>query len=161
MSDVDLGSLDLATTSWLAGSAANDYLLAAVRNAGHPHLRISHGYVFQRLIEAPQTIGEIAEGLGVTQQAASKAVGELTSLGYLTVLPDPLDRRIRRVTLSSLGQEAVSTARRARRDLETRLAAEIGETALMTARSALRALLHLTGGSDAARRRRVKPPSTE
>jgi len=161
MPDLDIGALDLATMSWLAGSAANDYLLAAIRSAGHPHLRISHGYVFQRLIEAPRTIGEIAEGLGVTQQAASKAVGELTSLGYLTVVPDPLDRRIRRVALSTLGQEAVSAARRARRELESRLAAEIGETALMTARSALGALLHLTGGLHAARRRRVKPPSAE
>lgn len=158
MSDVDLASLDLATTSWLAGSAANDYLLAAIREAGHPHLRISHGYVFQLLIDAPKTIGEIAEGLGVTQQAASKAAAELTRLGYLDTLADPQDRRIRRVTLSARGRNAVSDARRARQDLEALLASEIGASEVHTARSALGALLRLTGGLDAARCRRVKPP---
>ncbi len=76
----------------------------------------------------PRTIGEIAEGLGVTQQAASKAAAELTRLGYLDGLADPQDRRIRRVTLSARGREAVSDARRARQDLEALLASEIGES---------------------------------
>ena len=161
MADVEPSELDLATMSWLAGSAANDYLLAAIRGAGHPQLRISHGYVFQLLIDGPRTIGEIAEGLGVTQQAASKTVGELTSLGYLAVVADRRDRRIRRVTLSDRGQDAVSAARLARQALDDRLAAEIGARGMQTAQSALGALLDLTGGRDAVRRRRVKPPSSE
>jgi DNA-binding MarR family transcriptional regulator len=161
MPDVDLGTLDLATTSWLAGSAANDYLLAAVRSAGHPHLRISHGYVFQRLIEAPQTIGEIADGLGVTQQAASKAVGELIELGYLDTLADARDRRVRRVALSARGENAVSSARQARQQLEGLILSEVGEDAVATARSVLGALLKRAGGFEAARRRRVRPPSQD
>jgi DNA-binding MarR family transcriptional regulator len=158
--DVDLEVLDLATLSWLAGSAANDHLLAAIRKAGHPQLRISHGYVFQLLIAAPRTVGEIAESLGVTQQAASKFVAELTSLGYLAVLSAPTDRRVRRVALSGLGEKAVSDARAARRKLEKKLAAEVGDDVLLTARKALIALLGATGGLEASQRRRARPPNT-
>ena len=157
--DVDLNLLDLATLSWLAGSAANDHLLAAIRKAGHPQLRISHGYVFQLLIAAPRTVGEIAESLGVTQQAASKFVAELTSLGYLVVLAEPTDRRVRRVVLSALGERAVSDARAARRKLEKKLATAVGEDVLLTARKALIALLEATGGLEASQRRRARPPN--
>lgn len=156
---VDLEALDLSTLSWLAGSAGNDYLLAAIRKAGHPQLRISHGYVFQLLISAPRTVGEIADGLGVTQQAASKVVAELASLGYLALLSEPADRRVRRVALSSLGERAVSDARAARRKLENKLTAKVGESGMLTARKALISLLGASGGLEAARRRRAKPPT--
>lgn len=159
MSNLDPGDIDLATLSWLAGSAANDYLLAAIRAAGHPRLRLSHGYVFQLLIEGPRTIGEIAEGLGVTQQAASKTVGELVSLRYVASIPDEADRRIRRVALSTRGERAVADARAARARLEEKLRAAIGPQAMRAARTALLSVLEMSGGLDATRQRRVRPPT--
>src|SRR5690606_34201186 len=107
MTEVDPTALDLATLSWLAGSAANEHLLAAIRKAGHPDLRISHGYVFQMLIGGPTSISALAEQLGMTQQGASKVVAELTALGYLTAQPSPLDRRIRQIALSRRGEGAI------------------------------------------------------
>ena len=159
MADVDLETLDLATLSWLAGSAGNEHLLSAIRAAGHPQLRVSHGYVFQLLIEGPLTVGEIADGLGVTQQAASKVVLELTSLGYLSALADTADRRVRRVVLSDRGKTAVADARAARRRLEKRLSAAIGASGMRAARRALITLLEASGGLAAARQRRAKPTS--
>src|SRR6478672_2249634 len=50
MPTVDLHALDLATLAWLAGSAANEHLLQQLRAAGHPDIRIAHGYVFQHLL---------------------------------------------------------------------------------------------------------------
>lgn len=159
VADVDLEKLDVATLSWLAGSAGNEYLLAAIRSAGHPQLRISHGYVFQLLMEAPRTVGEIAEGLAVTQQAASKVVSELISFGYLVELPDPLDRRIKRIALSDQGHRAVADARAARMKLEKRLSSLVGPTSMRAVRKTLISLLEASGGLDSARRRRVKPPA--
>ena len=43
----------------------------------HPELRYSHGFVFQQLVEGPRAVGEVAENLGVTSQAVSKAAREL------------------------------------------------------------------------------------
>ena len=158
MSDIDVETLDLATLSWLAGSAANVHLLAAIRAAGHPHLRISHGYVFQLLLDGPRTVGEIAAGLGVTQQAASKVVAELSSLSYLTQTADPADRRVRRIALSPLGEKSVAAARAARRTLESKLTRKLGPATMRTARRALVALLDAAGGLESVQRRRARPP---
>jgi DNA-binding MarR family transcriptional regulator len=157
VSSVDLEMLDVATLSWLAGSAANEHLLGLIRAAGHANLRISHGYVFQLLIDGPKTIGEIAAALGFTQQAASKQVAELDTLGYLEIVQDETDGRIRRVALSIQGKSAVAEARSARADLETRLSATVGLAAISAARNVLLNLLETTGGFEAARRRRARP----
>lgn len=161
MREVDPLALDLATLSWLAGGAANEYLLAAIRMAGHPHLRISHGYVFQMLIGGPKSIGALAEQLGVTQQAASKVVAELTGFGYLTALPSATDRRIRQIALSKRGEEALEAARSARAELDSRLLATLDAETMAGARRALAALLDATGGMEATRQRRVRAPILE
>ncbi|WP_413254554.1 hypothetical protein [Streptomyces europaeiscabiei] len=62
----------------------------------------------------------------MTQRGASKAVAELERLGYTERLPDPHDARIRRVTLSHRGHEAVAAARHARAVLEERLRHRFG-----------------------------------
>lgn len=161
MSDVDPLSLDLATLSWLAGSAANAFLLEAIRQAGHPQLRISHGYVFQLLITGPQTIGTLAGGLGVTQQAASKSVADLSALGYITAETDASDRRVRRIALSERGRAAVAEARTARARLQARLIERLGPDTVATASAALASLLDMTGGLEATRSRRVRPPKLD
>ena len=46
-------------------------------------VRYSHGFLIQQLVEGPRPVGEIAENLGVTSQAVSKAVRELEALGYV------------------------------------------------------------------------------
>lgn len=161
MSDVDPLSLDLATLSWLAGSAANELLLRTIQKGGHPHLRISHGYVFQMLISGPKTVGALAELLGVTQQAASKVVAELSGYGYLTSVVCEDDRRVRQVALSELGQEAVESARSARSELEARLLSSLDADTIAKARRALVCLLDAAGGLEATRRRRVRPLKLE
>lgn len=161
MADVDPAELDLATLSWLAGSAANEHLLAAIRRAGHPHLRVSHGYVFQMLIGGPTSISALAQQLGMTQQGASKVVAELTALGYITVQPSPTDRRIRHIALSRRGEEAIEAARSARAELDTRLLVTLNAETMAHAKRALAALLDATGGVEATRQRRVRAPDME
>ncbi|HET8926417.1 MAG TPA: MarR family transcriptional regulator [Microbacterium sp.] len=149
--------VDLATLAFLTGSAANDALLHEIRDSGHPGLRVSHGYVFQRLLVGEPTIGELAEALGVTQQAASKAARELEQLGYVARRPDASDRRVTRLALTDRGAAAVAAARRARSRLERALAARVGGADLAAARRVLTALLIYVGGQNAVQLRSVKP----
>jgi DNA-binding MarR family transcriptional regulator len=154
---LDPHELDTATLAFLSGDAANRVLLARIRAAGHPQVRIAHGYLIQHLVDAAPTVGELAASLGVTQQAASKSARELEHLGYLIRSTDPDDRRITRLELSDRGHDVVATARRMRRALEDEMTSAVGEAALSVVHDALRTLLTLADG-DAAVRDRAVPP---
>ncbi|MCX5602468.1 MarR family winged helix-turn-helix transcriptional regulator [Streptomyces phaeochromogenes] len=151
--DLDTGALAL-----FVGFAATSAVQAELAANGFPDLRMSHGYVFQRLLHTEPTIGDLAEKLDMTQQGASKAVAELERLGYTERLPDPHDARIRRVTLTARGHEAVTAARHARAAQEERLRQRFGTTALDAARTLLAELLDDFGGTAAVQRREVRPP---
>jgi len=157
---LDPASIDLPSLASLAGASATEHLLGRLRAAGHARVRSSHGYIIQHLIAGTPTVGELAGQLAVTQQAASKFVLELESLGYAERRPDPVDSRIRRVALTAQGQSLVEQARAARAKLEAEVSAAVGAHAVRAARRALVAMLEVTGGTDAVARRRVKPPST-
>jgi len=157
---LDPALLDLPTLIALSGTLTNEHLLGRIREVGHPALRISHGYVFQHLIAGPRAVTELAELLGVTQQAASKVVLELEGLGYVERKPDPLDSRVRRVALTALGHGAIERARAARRSLERVLEQRVGARALAATRRTLLALLEITGGLSDVAQRRVRPPSS-
>lgn len=159
MTRVDPSSIDLATLAMLAGTAATEHLLAEIRRAEHGAVRTSHGYVFQQLIDGTPTVGALAEALGVTQQAASKFVVELEGLGYVERRPDEHDSRIRRVALTKKGWAVVRRGRDARAKLDRALEAELGARTMREARRALVALLERTGGLEAVRSRRARPPS--
>ncbi|NUT91422.1 MAG: MarR family transcriptional regulator [Saccharothrix sp.] len=158
MDPLDPAGIDLATLAWLAGGAANAAILAELREAGHAGVRTSHGYVVQHLLTGSPTVSELADLLGVTQQAASKHVLELERLGYVERVPDPADSRVRRARLTERGHEMVDDARRIRRRLDARLKALVGEDAADATRRALTVLLDLTGGTASVVARRVVPP---
>jgi DNA-binding MarR family transcriptional regulator len=151
--DLDLGHLAL-----FVGYRYADAVKAALEREGFDGLTFSHGFVFQHLVEAPRTIGELSARLGVTQQAASKVVAELTRLGYVERVLDPKDARVHRVRLSRRGWASVMTSRRARARLERRLAKRYGARALEGARALLAEMLEELGGSAEVRARRVRPP---
>ncbi|MET9849052.1 MarR family winged helix-turn-helix transcriptional regulator [Streptomyces ossamyceticus] len=155
---LDPHDLDTGTLALFAGLAAASTVQDELAALGFPDLRMSHGYVFQHLLHARPTIGDLAEKLDMTQQGASKAVAELERLGYAERLPDPEDARVRRVTLTPRGHEAVAAARRARAALEDRLRQRFGAPALDAARTLLAELLDTLGGAAAVRRREVRPP---
>ncbi len=153
--DLDPAALDLPTLAALAGAAANEQLVRALREKGHGGVRVSHGYVVQRLIGAESTVGDIAAELGISQQAVSKSVGELESLGLVERRVDAADHRIRRLILTARGTAVVEATRSARAELERTVAREVGD--LAPAKRALIALLDAAGGLDAVRSRRARP----
>jgi DNA-binding MarR family transcriptional regulator len=150
--------LDAVTALYLSGLALTTEALRRLHAAGHPDLRISHGFVVQHLVEGPVRMGDLATRMGVTQQAASKSVTELEALGYLDRTGDPADGRVRRVGLSDRGRAAVATTRAVRADIERELAAALGAERVEAARTTALAALEWAGGADAVRTRRVPPP---
>src|SRR5688500_13645873 len=89
---------------------------------GMDDLRFADGVVFQHLVPGPLPIGALSERLGVSQQAASKAVADLERRGYVERAADPGDARVRRVSLSARGRAAIEAGRRHRAALESELA---------------------------------------
>src|SRR4051794_17063565 len=102
---LDPQQLDMGTLALFVGQAAATLVQEQLADQGFGDLRFSHGYVFQHLIDAEPTVGELAAHLAVTQQGASKAVAELEHLGYCERAPDAADARIRRVRLTDRGRQ--------------------------------------------------------
>jgi DNA-binding MarR family transcriptional regulator len=61
-------------------------------------------------LEAQQTIGELARALQVSQPTMSSTVKRLEEKGLVMLVPDPDDRRIRRVSVSPAGTKARNQA---------------------------------------------------
>ncbi|MGC5038262.1 MarR family winged helix-turn-helix transcriptional regulator [Streptomyces sp. DT190] len=155
---VDPVGLDLGSLALFVGFAASSAVQADLASMGFGDLRMSHGYVFQHLIDAQPTVSDLAAKLDMTQQGASKVVAELERLGYVERRPSPRDARVRHVTLTSKGGEAVTAARRARERLEARLRERCDPAAFDVARTVLVDLLDELGGTEAVHRRDVRPP---
>jgi DNA-binding MarR family transcriptional regulator len=154
---MDVRELDLGHLALFVGYAFADAVQAALASR-HGDLRFSHGFVFQHLVEGERTIGELAARQGVTQQAISKVVAELEGMGYVERIADADDARKTRVRLSRRGHAAVAAARRARAQVERRVRARLGDTAVDETRARLAEALELLGGAQAVRGRRVKLP---
>ncbi|MEV6314415.1 MarR family transcriptional regulator [Streptomyces sp. NPDC051776] len=156
--DVEPRELDTGTLALFVGFAAAGAVQDELSARGFGDLRFSHGYVFQHLIDAQPTVGELADRLDMTQQGASKAVAELERLGCVERIPDDRDARVRRVRLTARGREGVEVARAARAALDERLAARFGKRELAGHRALLARILDELGGTAAVRRRDVRPP---
>jgi len=156
---LDPNDLDLPILASLIGTALDEATLEALRRSGHPNVRRAHGFVFQHLVEAQPTVGQLAELLQVTPQAASKSVVELETLGYVRREPDPIDSRLRRIALTDQGHDAVASSRRFRADLERAVRDDVGERAVENSRRVLVALLRHLDALDAVAARRVPFPA--
>jgi DNA-binding MarR family transcriptional regulator len=146
---------DLVVWTQLLAETLNAEILAGLRDE-HPDLRYAHGFLFQRLLEGPRSVGEVAGELGVTSQAVSKAVRELEALGYVARTADPGDARVRRLALTDRGRAAVQAARDLRARINAELAAALGPTRAQAAALALRDAVEARGAMPDVRARRVR-----
>jgi DNA-binding MarR family transcriptional regulator len=155
----DPRSADLSLASLFAGWALADELQRRLETAGLGRLRMADGLVFQHLVGGPRAIGELAERMGVSQQAASKAVADLERRGYVRRAADPADGRSRRAELTASGEAAVEAGRRERAAIEAELAERLGPRRVEAARRTLVDVVDALGGAGAIRGRRVRPPA--
>jgi DNA-binding MarR family transcriptional regulator len=150
--------LDLSLTALFAGWAMTDEVQRRLTAQGLGDLRFNDGVVIQHVLAAPLSITALAERMGVTQQAASKAVADLERRGLLTREPDPEDARTKLLHLTDHAHQAVEATRRLRKDLQDELETEFGADRVDDTRALLAAVIGRFGGGDAIRARRVRPP---
>ncbi len=157
--EVRLADLDLSDISAIAGWAMADELLRRLAADGFGDLRVHDGVVFQHVLAGPLSITELAGRMGVTQQAASKAVADLERRDLLERRPSDTDGRARLLHLSGRGERAVRAARRHRAALDAELAAALGERRVREARALLADVLVHLDAVEAVRTRRIRPPA--
>ncbi|HUI77756.1 MAG TPA: MarR family transcriptional regulator [Bryobacteraceae bacterium] len=149
-------ALDLGYLGLFLGLRINELVAQRLASAGFGKVKQSHGYVVQHLIERDRTITELANRMEVTQQAASKVVGEMLKLGILESV-DTEDRRARQIRLSRRGWQSVRLVRKARRQIETRLIAKTGSDYTKAKGILLECLAEL-GGLERIESRRIREP---
>ncbi|WIX89733.1 MarR family transcriptional regulator [Amycolatopsis sp. DG1A-15b] len=151
-------TLDLSLTALFAGWAMTDEVQRRLAGQGFGDLRFNDGVVIQHVLAAPLSITALAERMGITQQAASKAVADLERRGLLRRDPDPADARTKLLHLTDHALAAVEATRVLRRELQEELVAEYGTERVDDARALLAAIIGRLGDGDAIRARRVRPP---
>ena len=112
-----------------------DEIQRRLATQGFGELRFNDGVVIQHVLAAPLSISALAERMGVTQQAASKAVADLERRRLLRREPDPGDARTKLLHMTEHALAAVEATR-----------------------ALLAAVIARFGARDAVRARRVRPP---
>ncbi|MFJ7215586.1 MarR family winged helix-turn-helix transcriptional regulator [Amycolatopsis sp. NPDC098790] len=151
-------TLDLSLTALFAGWAMTDEVQRRLADRGLGDLRFNDGVVIQHVLAAPLSITALADRMGVTQQAASKAVADLERRGLLSREPDPGDARTKLLHLTEHARTAVEATRKLRSELQNELETEFGAERVADTRELLAAVIGRFGGDDAIRARRVRPP---
>lgn len=155
---VQSSPLDLSLVALFAGWAMTGEVQRRLTAEGFGELRFNDGVVIQHVINGPVSITALADRMGVTQQAASKAVGDLERRGLLAREPSPSDARAKLVRLTGYGEDAVRAARVHRAAIDAELAEEFGADRVAETAVLLAAVLDRFDAVDAIRGRRVRPP---
>jgi DNA-binding MarR family transcriptional regulator len=150
--------IDFTAGLSVIGAAVDEHVLLELRRARLRGLRKGHAYIIQRLVVGPATASQMAESLGVTQQAVSKAVGELIALGYVRQSVDRADRRRRPLSLTARGRRAVEVSRAARSAIEDRIRAAGGPRRLASAKAVLAVTADVLGIAEQIETCSVPPP---
>ncbi len=125
----------------LLGAAAQRLsaeLDAALRTAGFPDLRAAHAPIFMAIDPDGSRVTDLAERAASSKQAVGELISYLAGHGYLTVGPDPHDRRAKRVALTERGWEALDLGERVIAEYDDWLAAAVGSGQIVD----LRQILH-------------------
>ena len=102
--------VDLTVILISAARTLVDGIDAGVRARGFTDVRPAHGFAFARLAGDGATVGQLAEHLDVTKQAASQMVEDLVTKGYVERHPHPDDARARLIVLSPKGRACTRAA---------------------------------------------------
>ena len=131
---------DLGVLLTLATGTFKDRLHAHLAASGYDDLGPSFGFVFRSLADRPLSLAELATRLGISSQGALKIVAEMEERGYVERRDDEVDRRIRRLLLTTRGRAALREARRFHARVERDLVTMLGTTKVAGARAVLEAL---------------------
>jgi DNA-binding MarR family transcriptional regulator len=122
--------------------AVQRHMLERLHDRGFDDLDAAHLNVFQYPGPQGARPTELASRLRISKQALNYLLGELERLGYLERLPDPDDRRSKRIALTQRGLSIVPVIRGAVAEIEAVWAKQLGQKRFAELR---RLLLDLNG----------------
>ncbi|MFB7717845.1 MarR family winged helix-turn-helix transcriptional regulator [Nocardia sp. NPDC056100] len=128
---------DLPMLLLAAAAEVTDAIHDGTVAAGFTDIRPTHGFAFVRMAPNGATVGELAEHLGVTKQAASQLVEELVKKGYAERNPHPSDARAKVITLTERGWACTRAADTAAARFTERWARALGPGATVELRNML------------------------
>jgi DNA-binding MarR family transcriptional regulator len=131
---------DAATLQLLfkASRLANERALArAAAGAPGPPVRAAHTALFPHLDFEGIRLTDLAAKVGVTKQAVGQLVDDLAKHGVVERLPDPDDRRAKRIRFSRRGYAALMHGLGVLRQIESELAAAVGARRMRELRETL------------------------
>ncbi len=122
---------------WLADSSYND-------------IQPAHAAVIQPLWENPDgaRLTTLAQTARITKQSMGALVDSLESNGYVERIEDADDRRASRIRLTAKGRKFARDVRNFARDVEKRLAEQIGVRRLEDLRETLQLIVAATQNDD-------------
>lgn len=90
----------------LVEETARRRVYARLAEAGFPDIRPAHSSLFRNMVEGGSRVSELAERAQMTKQSMGYLANSLAAAGYVTLEPDPTDRRAKQVRLTTKGQRA-------------------------------------------------------
>ncbi len=111
----------------VAEGVARARVYARMPAQGFPDIRPAHSSLLRHLSDAGLRVSELAERAQMTKQSMGYLADSLAAAGYVTVEPDPTDRRAKRVRLTDKGREASDTMVRLSAEVERDFARLIGD----------------------------------
>lgn len=125
----------------MAWEESIEELVPALAAAGYADLRRSHLPIVRNMLLEGQRPGELATKLGLSKQAANDLLREFEGMGYVTLAPDPDDRRAKRIVVTQRGWALATTASELSSVIGRRWAEQVGTTRFAEFESVLREIV--------------------
>ena len=140
--------------AWLLMRVVRDFqerAQAAFGDRDHDGMQMAHAVVLVHLPLEGGRLTDLAEAAGVTKQAMGPLVDDMERFGYVRRVPDPTDRRAKRICFTESGIALLEDSREIVARIWARYAEILGERRLTTLRNSLAALLEGLEADDAGR----------
>lgn len=124
-------------------------VLPALATAGFDDLRPIHRPILRNILKEARPT-ELAASLGLSKQAVNDLLREFEAKDYITLEPDPDDRRAKRIKVTARGRELASAATEAGQAVGRRWRKQVGEDRYAVFEAVLREITGETS-SDATR----------
>lgn len=141
------GAIDRARhehLGWLLGRADRRFaegVTRAMLARGYRDVRLVHIALIRNVDETGTRISEIARRAGMTKQATGQLVAEFVELGYVRIVADAADRRVKVATYTPKGRRLLRAIVAAIAETEDAIAAAIGTSDLERLKTTLSRVL--------------------
>jgi len=101
-------------------------LQKSLEKKGWQQFTHAQSMIFLNMAEGRVRSVDIAKHMGLSKQAVNRTVNELVELGLIKLVPDPKDKRAKRLTLSTKGAVVTEDATNSLTKLESDIAKQLG-----------------------------------